>query len=233
MFRNPQPTDETLRQHYANAYTEEKVRQGKTQEAGTSPYLARIYTEKLLRAIDYRTLAGCTVLEFGAGTGVMAAALQTAGARVIAVEPYAYEYCRGLGIETYRSLEEVPSGLTFDGIVTIDVIEHLRKPWLDLLTLRRFLRPGGWLYISTLNASGLNARLSRGRWREALKIDHFSFFSPEILERMFWEAGYINCKRLRWRVRYNRNPARALLNMVLQSTGLEGELRYVCYNPNT
>lgn len=229
MFRNPQPSEEELYAHYVNAYTEEKVRLDTTKEAVTTMGLAKTYAKHLLHSLGYKNFDGVAILDFGAGTGTMALVLREMGAKVIAVEPFGYHICRHFGIETYRQLEELPAQAVFDGIVSITVVEHLRQPWLTLEKLRGLLRPGGWLYLSTMNARGLKAHLTQSRWAEVLRFGHLFFFSPRSLERILKKARYKDCKRLTWLIRYPKNPAHVLLNWTLQLTRLEGDLRYLCY----
>lgn len=47
-----------------------------------------------------------------------------------------------------------------DAIVSIEGIEHIRRPWDFLAECARVVRPGGWLILSTPNISSL-----RSRWR--------------------------------------------------------------------
>jgi len=49
---------------------------------------------------------------------------------------------------------------TADAIVSIEGIEHIRRPWDFIGECARVLKPGGWLLLSTPNISSL-----RSRWR--------------------------------------------------------------------
>ncbi len=44
---------------------------------------------------------------------------------------------------------EIESG-SFDAVVSVDVFEHIREPWLAAKEIGRLLRPGGFTYHSTL-----------------------------------------------------------------------------------
>jgi 2-polyprenyl-3-methyl-5-hydroxy-6-metoxy-1,4-benzoquinol methylase len=63
------------------------------------------------------------------------------------------------GAAVLRSAE-----LSFDGIVSLEAIEHPRDPG-GVLRLYKRLSPGGWLLITTPNAAGLPARLMGQHWR--------------------------------------------------------------------
>lgn|SRR5487761_1027760 len=224
IFRNPQPDSAELGELYQLHYTQSNIAAGKTEMAGTTFELARRYADCLWNEIG---LTAKKVLEFGAGLGSFSTAFRERGADVIAVEPYAYDECRKAGIITYRSLEEVPTSLRFDAIVTVDVAEHLVRPWDTFGRLRELLNPGGWLYVSTLTANGLNARLTGKRWREVIKPTHLVFFTPKTLEHTLQAAGFEHYRRLKWYVRYSNNPIRRVEQFLLQASKLDGELRYL------
>lgn len=101
------------------------------------------------------------------------------------------------------------------------------KRRLLLGELGGLLNPGGWLYLATLNAEGLNARVAGAHWREILKPEHLIFFTPTTLEHTLDKAGFDRCLRLKWFVRHSNNPAKLILHFLLQLSGLEGELRYL------
>ena len=97
------------------------------------------------------------------------------GAKLVAVEPFGYKFLAERGISVYRDLTHLPDELTFDGIVSLETIEHLRDPGGVLAGLYKRLSPGGWLLITTPNAAGLPARLMGQHWREAVKTWPYSF----------------------------------------------------------
>jgi 2-polyprenyl-6-hydroxyphenyl methylase/3-demethylubiquinone-9 3-methyltransferase len=108
------------------------------------------------------TLAGSRVLDVGCGGGLLAEALARAGARVTAIDlaPTMIEVARLHAAESalavdYRltSAEEVaaaePAG--FDVITCMEMLEHVPEPAAMTATLARLLRPGGALFVSTIN----------------------------------------------------------------------------------
>ncbi|MFT3905198.1 MAG: bifunctional 2-polyprenyl-6-hydroxyphenol methylase/3-demethylubiquinol 3-O-methyltransferase UbiG [Steroidobacteraceae bacterium] len=108
------------------------------------------------------SLAGARLLDVGCGGGLLAEALATRGAQVTAVDlaPGMIEVARlhaagsGLTID-YRDVA-VESLLgdpaqRFDVITCMEMIEHVPDPAAMLQTLAQLLRPGGQLFMSTLN----------------------------------------------------------------------------------
>jgi 2-polyprenyl-6-hydroxyphenyl methylase/3-demethylubiquinone-9 3-methyltransferase len=107
-------------------------------------------------------LAGSRILDVGCGGGLLAEALARAGARVTAIDlaPGMIEVARLHAAESalavdYRlvAAEEVaaaePAG--FDVVTCMEMLEHVPEPAAMTATLARLLRPGGALFVSTLN----------------------------------------------------------------------------------
>ena len=107
-------------------------------------------------------LAGSRVLDVGCGGGLLAEALARAGARVTAIDlaPAMIEVARLHAAESalavdYRlsSAEQVaaaePAG--FDVVTCMEMLEHVPEPAAMTATLAQLLRPGGALFVSTLN----------------------------------------------------------------------------------
>ncbi|HEY0768672.1 MAG TPA: bifunctional 2-polyprenyl-6-hydroxyphenol methylase/3-demethylubiquinol 3-O-methyltransferase UbiG [Steroidobacteraceae bacterium] len=108
------------------------------------------------------TLAGSRVLDVGCGGGLLAEALARAGARVTAIDlaPGMIEVARLHAAESaltvdYRvaAAEQVaaaePAG--FDVVTCMEMLEHVPEPAAMTATLARLLRPGGALFVSTIN----------------------------------------------------------------------------------
>jgi 2-polyprenyl-6-hydroxyphenyl methylase/3-demethylubiquinone-9 3-methyltransferase len=107
-------------------------------------------------------LAGSRVLDVGCGGGLLAEALTRAGARVTAIDlaPGMIEVARLHAAESalavdYRLVgaEEMaaaePAG--FDVVTCMEMLEHVPEPAAMTATLARLLRPGGALFVSTIN----------------------------------------------------------------------------------
>ena len=108
------------------------------------------------------TLSGRRVLDVGCGGGLLCESLARAGAEVSGIDlaPGMIEVARlhaaesGLAID-YRVIgadelrRESPAG--FDVITCMEMLEHVPDPGAMMATLARLLRPGGALFVSTLN----------------------------------------------------------------------------------
>lgn len=223
LTRHPLPTQAQLAELYRRAWTRPEASLDET--GGTDLALGRTYSRKLAQDLGMEDFGGLKLLDFGAGGGAMAQALSELGAEVYAVEPFGYAQLALRGVRAFASIEEVPAQVCFDGAVAIDVVEHLPTPWVELRHIKERLSPGGWLYLATPNAAGLNARINGARWREARKEAHLLFLTPRALERILREAGFGRWRRLHWLVRYKGRWAVRCWRPVLQLLGWDGELR--------
>ena len=108
------------------------------------------------------TLAGRRVLDVGCGGGLLAEALSRAGARVTAIDlaPGMIEVARLHAAESalavdYRvaAAEEVAAAepAAFDVVTCMEMLEHVPRPAAMTATLAHALRPGGALFVSTIN----------------------------------------------------------------------------------
>ncbi|MFY2764567.1 bifunctional 2-polyprenyl-6-hydroxyphenol methylase/3-demethylubiquinol 3-O-methyltransferase UbiG [Arenimonas sp. MALMAid1274] len=111
---------------------------------------------------DRTTLAGARVLDVGCGAGLLSEALAREGAVVTALDlaPELIDVARlhllesGLTVD-YRlqSVEalaaEAPG--SFDAITCMEMLEHVPDPAAIIGACRSLLRPGGQLFLSTLN----------------------------------------------------------------------------------
>ena len=88
------------------------------------------------------------VLDFGAGNGRFAAALHERGADVHAIEPdpELRRRIEARGVPTYERLESIDDG-RFQGIYTINVLEHIEDDAACLAGFHRCLEPGGRLFV--------------------------------------------------------------------------------------
>jgi 2-polyprenyl-3-methyl-5-hydroxy-6-metoxy-1,4-benzoquinol methylase len=226
IFRLPFPDESELNNLYQASWScfEEHV----DETGGTSAKFGRTVLSALLSELGDRGLTGKHILDFGAGRGGMSAALRERGAEVTAVEPYGHAQLKQLGVPVYRSVEELPEGMSFDGIILMEVIEHLREPCSLLRQLSTRLKPGGWLFLTTPNPRGLTARLYGQRWSSASNAGHIVFFTRRTLYRVLCEVGFGEVRQAQWVLRFpdSRFP-RSMAQRVLQLLRVGGGLRFL------
>jgi 2-polyprenyl-6-hydroxyphenyl methylase/3-demethylubiquinone-9 3-methyltransferase len=108
------------------------------------------------------SLSGARALDVGCGGGLLSEALSRKGARVTGIDlaPGMIEVARlhaaeeGLEVD-YRvaAAEELAasSAQSFDVITCMEMLEHVPQPAQMLATLASLVRPGGSVFVSTLN----------------------------------------------------------------------------------
>lgn len=60
----------------------------------------------------------------------------------------------GAGVDQVADIHALPAewDSRFSGVLCSEVLEHVRRPWLALPEVRRVMRPGGVLIVTTLTA---------------------------------------------------------------------------------
>jgi SAM-dependent methyltransferase len=164
-------------------------------------------------------VAGRRILDLGCGKGRFSRALGELGASVIGLDLSAAMLDEAAGIDRVRaSARRVPFGpASFDGVVAVEVFEHLARPALDQVCAeaRRVLRPGGRLVIVDKNAWSWNAKRP---WLPGVAVKWIDerrglwMYSPRrdgVRERWF-RAGALRRRLRRWfsavRVEYLLSP---------------------------
>lgn len=228
VLRNPMPSVAEVNNLYLQSWQQPQVHQNET--GGMTPQIASAYVCSLINMIGIENVRRKTILDYGAGRGEMLAAFAEHGAEVYAFEPFGYNEIKKQGYKVFRDFSEIPNSLQFNGIFSSNVIEHLHTPWETLTKLKTLLKSDGWLFVTTPNARGFNARLKRGAWREAIKLGHLVLFSPASMENTLTYAGYKNIQRPPFRIDYDQGLTKKMLHNSLEAIGLEGELKYLAWN---
>jgi SAM-dependent methyltransferase len=128
-------------------------------------------------------------LDYGCGNGGLVRFLnQRTHGRAVGFETsWMVDRARAAGIPVLRR-EELDAQAPFDVVTAIEVLEHLVDPLAVLREIRRLLRPGGLLFLTTGNAEPHRNRLAR--WSYVIPDIHVSFFEPRTLGRALEQTGF-------------------------------------------
>ena len=110
-------------------------------------------------------LAGSSVLDVGCGGGILADAMARSGAAVTGIDLAA----KALRVAQLHALEAQTVGVTyreisaeglaaeqagsFDTVTCMEMLEHVPDPASVVRACASLVKPGGWVYFSTLNRS--------------------------------------------------------------------------------
>jgi len=79
---------------------------------------------------------------------------------------------------------------SFDAVTMMGLIEHVQKPAALLSRARDLLKPGGWLFLQTPNASSLFASVSRSLWPPLAPVEHLHLFSERAIVAALERSGF-------------------------------------------
>lgn len=170
-------------------------------ESGESAFGATVELANLANADRFLTWIGDTlaphlgprVLEVGAGVGAIATKLAAAGHDVVAIEP-----ARNVFPELQRRTAAIPrvtarqitsqalladgAAASFDSVVYVSVLEHIRDDVAELATARDLLKPGGTLALFVPAMPALYGSLD-------FKSGHFRRYDRTLLRQVISDAG--------------------------------------------
>ena len=151
-------------------------------------------------------LAGVSALDVGCGGGLLSEALAKSGAQVTAIDlaPNLLKVARLHGLESgikvgYRQVavevlaDELPA--SFDVITCMEMLEHVPDPAAIVAACARLLKPGGRLFLSTLNRTPAAFALAIVGAEYVARLlpkgTHLyrEFIKPAELARMLRDAG--------------------------------------------
>lgn len=180
------------------------------QRKGSLKALHDINPLRLQYVSDRADIRGREVLDIGCGGGILSEALAAAGGRVTGIDlaPSALSAARahreisGLSID-YRETSAETLALEmperFDIIVCMELLEHVPDPGSILAACQRLARPGGDIFLSTINRTWLSALMVIFIAEYVLRIvekgthHYHKFIRPRELERWACEAGLQVC----------------------------------------
>jgi 2-polyprenyl-6-hydroxyphenyl methylase/3-demethylubiquinone-9 3-methyltransferase len=155
---------------------------------------------------DFAAIAGKTVLDVGCGGGILAESMAARGASVTGIDlakkslKVAQLHSLESGVSvSYRCVAvedlaaEAPA--SFDVVTCMEMLEHVPDPQSVVRACAQLVKPGGWVFFSTLNRNAKAYMLAVLGAEYVLNMlpkgthDYARFLKPSELSRMARNAG--------------------------------------------
>ena len=151
-------------------------------------------------------LQGKRALDVGCGGGILAEAMAGKGAAVkgidLAEKPlkvatlHAAQSAANVSYQTIsaEALADIEAG-TYDVVTCMEMLEHVPQPELVVQACARLVKPGGWVFFSTINRNPLSGLVAILGGEYLLRLlpkgthTYRSFIKPQELKAWANEAG--------------------------------------------
>lgn len=175
-------------------------------EAGAFAALHAINPLRLGFIEQHTEVSGRRGLDVGCGGGILSEALAHAGAEITALDlaadtlAAARIHAEAHGLNIHYQLADILSFApahphAFDFITCMEMLEHVDEPAAVVQALAHAVKPGGWVFLSTLNRNPKSWLFGIVAAEYLLKLvprgthDHKRFITPAELARMARTAG--------------------------------------------
>ena len=151
----------------------------------------------------FKIARGSKWLDVGCGTGILVEIANKMGYRAIGIDPSVALIEIGLAKDRpifCATLENFSLGdELFDVISLIDVIEHVDNPIAVMKLVSKYLKPNGFVCLSTPDVSSVFARVLKMKWWH-VRVAHIGYFDKKTLGMTFRKSGFetLNWCRPNW-----------------------------------
>lgn len=197
LFQVPRPTLDAFEEFYRNSES------SRYWAEVFFPAVAEARREKIFRPRVQGIAELCSevgvevkrIIDIGAGYGIFLDEWMKVFPETdaVAVEPSSSlaNECREKGLNVVESIAEKVTGLDgfADLVVCFEVLEHVDDPLVFVRGLKRMVRPGGYLFISTLCIDGFDLQMLWDKSTQISPPHHINFLSVAGFEKLFDRAG--------------------------------------------
>jgi len=193
VFLSPRLTESAILKLYSDEdyYVSEVSGQGYDEYLEVRHNWVRTFTRRLEQVAKFQKPG--RALDIGCGPGFFLEAAQSRGYDAFGLDPS--EYIVKVAREKFG--DRIQLGLIesadypadhFDLVVAFDTFEHIYHPLEWLSAVRRVLRPGGLLAITTPDPTSLLAKISRKKWVSFKLPEHVFYWSPSTIRQILAEG---------------------------------------------
>ncbi len=167
------------------------------------PAVAEARRERIFRPRAVRLAGMCDakglridrLIDVGAGYGILLEEWRRIrpATELLAIEPSPIlaDECRAKGLAVLETMVEHAHGYQdhADLVVCFEVLEHAYDPLQFVRTLAGLVRPGGYLFVSTLGVDGFDIQVLWERSNSIFPPHHINFLSVAGFRQLFERAG--------------------------------------------
>lgn len=193
VFLWPQPTEKEIKDIYKESYYkswgvftgEEKLETARLKKGTSDRYLKRVMMHR----------RSGKLLDIGSAFGYLMEVAQGHGYDVYGVELSHFSSSiakKKFGSKVFEGKLEDSKfpNANFDVITMFDLIEHIPKPLEFMKEVRRVIKPGGFIAITTPDTSSFSYKLlGYGGWFH-WKFEHLGYFNKKSTEELARRTGF-------------------------------------------
>lgn len=190
VYQNPQPEMKDLENRYDETYFDYEI---ENEENFFNLMMLGLKDIRFDR-IEKRFPDSPGMMDIGCATGRLLSHFKDKGYRTQGVEiceesaTYGIQQ-RDLNIFIGPLEESKFEPESFDFIHSSHVIEHVPDPTLMVKKIYEYLKPGGVAVLVTPNIGGMQAKLTKEKWRSSIG-DHIWLFNKRTLRRLLKREGF-------------------------------------------
>lgn len=134
-----------------------------------------------------------SILDVGAGIGLMVNESKKAGLNAVGIEPSKWLVSQAKNVFNLDIIEgiipdERLKNQKFDIIFAVDVIEHLEEPIKFLIDLKTMLNDNGIMVIATPDCDSFIAKKMKEKWWH-FRLAHIGYFNRNSMTKAIQQAG--------------------------------------------
>jgi SAM-dependent methyltransferase len=198
LFQSPRPVVEAFEEFYKDSES------SRYWAEVFFPFVSESRREKIYKPRVKRLMSMCNsvdlevlkLIDVGAGYGIFLdewRALNPA-TELLAIEPSLAlaKDCRKKNIKVVESIVEKVKDFDdyADLIVCFEVLEHVNSPIEFINVLKKLVRPGGYIFISTLCIDGFDLQVLWDKSSQISPPHHINFHSIKGFQSLFERAGF-------------------------------------------
>lgn len=196
MVWDMQPPIDPLAIYQENYYNNEFSKGGYANYFEGMQVNSLTFKYRLLEATKKVGFAG-KLLDVGCALGdclLQAEKLGWSEAEGLEVSSYAVEFARkrGLTVSQGDLFHHNFAPASFDLVMLQDMIEHTVNPLEHLQAAYHLLKPGGWIFITTPNITGIWGRILGPFWYHYKPGEHLTYFSIKTVQLALKRTGFTN-----------------------------------------